>query len=56
MHFKQYQYCNHFTFKTDHKALEWLATVLNAYNEGEGGSTHYKIFASKLCIEQKLNT
>jgi hypothetical protein len=30
MHFRQYLYKMHFTLRTDHKPLEWLATVLNA--------------------------
>jgi hypothetical protein len=30
MHFKQYLHKNHFTLRTDHKPLEWLATVSNA--------------------------
>jgi len=31
MHFKQYLHRNHFTLKTDHKPLEWLATVSDAH-------------------------
>ncbi len=31
MHFWQYLYQNHFTFHTDHKPLEWLTTMSNAY-------------------------
>jgi hypothetical protein len=27
-------YCNHFTLKIDHKPLEWLVTVSNAYGRG----------------------
>jgi len=30
MHFKQYLHRNHFTLRTDHKPLEWLATVSDA--------------------------
>lgn len=30
MHFRQYLHRNHFTLKTDHKPLEWLATVSDA--------------------------
>jgi hypothetical protein len=30
MHFRQYLHRNHFTLRTDHKPLEWLATVSNA--------------------------
>jgi len=30
MHFKQYLHRNRFTFRTDHKPLEWLATVSDA--------------------------
>jgi hypothetical protein len=31
LHFKQYLHRTHFTLKTDHKPLEWLATVSNAH-------------------------
>ncbi len=31
MHFHQFLHRNHFTLKTNHKPLEWLATVSNAY-------------------------
>jgi hypothetical protein len=31
MHFQQYQHHNHFTLRIDHKPLEWLAIVSNAY-------------------------
>jgi hypothetical protein len=31
MHFRQYMHKNHFTPRTDHKPLEWLATVSNAH-------------------------
>ncbi len=31
MHFRQYLYMNHFILRTDHKPLEWLATVLDAH-------------------------
>ncbi len=31
MHFKQYLHQNHFTLKTNHKPLEWLAIVSNVY-------------------------
>jgi hypothetical protein len=30
MHFRQYLHRTHFTLRTDHKPLEWLATVSNA--------------------------
>jgi hypothetical protein len=30
MHFR-YLYCNHFTLQTDHKPLEWLVIISNAY-------------------------
>jgi hypothetical protein len=30
MHFR-YLYCNHFTFRIDHKLLKCLATIYNAY-------------------------
>ncbi len=31
MHFRQYLYRNHFILRTDHKPLEWLATVSDAH-------------------------
>ncbi len=31
MHYRQYLHINHFTLKTDHKPLEWLAIVSDAY-------------------------
>jgi len=31
MHFRQYLHKNHFTLRTDHKLLEWLATVSDAH-------------------------
>jgi hypothetical protein len=31
MHFRQYLHRNHFILRTDHKPLEWLATVSNAH-------------------------
>ncbi len=31
MHFRQYLHRNHFTLRTDHKPLEWLATVSDAH-------------------------
>ncbi len=31
MHFRQYLHRTHFVLKTDHKSLEWLATVSDAY-------------------------
>jgi hypothetical protein len=31
MHFRQYLYRNHFVLRTDHKPLEWLATVSDAH-------------------------
>jgi hypothetical protein len=31
MHFRQYLHRNHFTLKTNHKPLEWLATMSNAH-------------------------
>jgi hypothetical protein len=31
MHFQYYLYQNHFTLHTNHKPLEWLATMLNTY-------------------------
>jgi hypothetical protein len=31
MHFRQYLYRNHFILRTNHKPLEWLATVSNAH-------------------------
>lgn len=33
MHFKQYLHINHFTLRIDHKPLEWLATMSNAYGK-----------------------
>jgi hypothetical protein len=30
MHFRQYLHRTHFILRTDHKPLEWLATVSNA--------------------------
>jgi hypothetical protein len=30
VHFSQYLYQNYFTLRTNHKSLEWLATVSNA--------------------------
>jgi hypothetical protein len=32
MHFRQYLHRNHFTLRTDHKPLEWLATVSDAHS------------------------
>ncbi len=31
MHFRQYMHCTHFILRTDHKPLEWLATVSDPY-------------------------
>jgi hypothetical protein len=31
MHFRQYLHRTHFILRTDHKPLEWLATVSDAY-------------------------
>ncbi len=31
MHFRQYLHRNHFTLRTDHKPLEWLAIVSDAH-------------------------
>jgi hypothetical protein len=31
MHFRQYLHRNHFTLRTDHKPLKWLATVSDAH-------------------------
>jgi len=31
MHFRQYLHRTHFVLRTDHKPLEWLAMVSNAY-------------------------
>jgi hypothetical protein len=33
MHFRQYPHTNHFTFRTDHKPLEWLATLSNVHGK-----------------------
>jgi hypothetical protein len=33
MHFQQFLHKNHFTLKIDHKPLEWLAMVLDAYGQ-----------------------
>jgi hypothetical protein len=33
MHFRQYLHRNHFVLRTDHKPLEWLATVSNAHGK-----------------------
>jgi hypothetical protein len=30
MHFRQYLHCTHFILRTNHKPLEWLATVSDA--------------------------
>jgi hypothetical protein len=50
MHFKQYLYHNHFTLRTNHKLLEWLAMVSNAYGRA-CGLIHCKILVSKLFID-----
>ncbi len=31
MHFRQYLHMNHFILRTDHKPLEWLATISDAH-------------------------
>ncbi len=33
LHFRQYLHRTHFTLRTDHKALEWLATVSDAHGK-----------------------
>ncbi len=33
MHFRQYLHHNRFTLRMDHKPLEWLATLSNAYGK-----------------------
>jgi hypothetical protein len=33
LHFRQYLHRTHFTLRTDHKPLEWLATVLDAHGK-----------------------
>jgi len=33
MHFPQFLHQNHFTLSIDHKPLEWLATMSNAYGK-----------------------
>jgi len=34
MHFRKYLYWNYFTLWIDHRLLEWLATIPNAYDIG----------------------
>jgi hypothetical protein len=31
MDLRQYLYCNHFTLQIDHKPLEWLTMIFDAY-------------------------
>jgi hypothetical protein len=33
MHFRQYLHKNHFILRTDHKPLEWLATISNTHGK-----------------------
>jgi hypothetical protein len=33
MHFCQFLYRNHFTLRTDHKLLKWLAIIFDAYGQ-----------------------
>jgi hypothetical protein len=51
MHFRQYLYGNRFTLKINHKPLEWLAIISDAYGRRANGLTPYKIFVSKLFIK-----
>jgi len=54
MHFRQYLHRNHFTLRTNHKPLEWLATVSDAHGRvGEvGGLICCRISVSRYCTDR----
>jgi hypothetical protein len=47
MHFRQYLHRTHFILRTNHKPLEWLATVSDEMEEEVGGLTCCKISVLK---------
>ncbi len=49
MHFKQYFHQRPFLLQTDHKPLEWLATVLNAYGAKRMLDCYVARFQVKIC-------
>jgi hypothetical protein len=48
MHFRQYLYRNHFLLRTDHKPLEWLATVSDAHGRRGCWIDMLQDFSSKI--------
>jgi hypothetical protein len=48
MHFRQYLHRNHFTLRTDHKPLEWLATVSDAHGRRGGWIDMLQDFSFKI--------
>jgi hypothetical protein len=55
MHFRQYLHMKHFILHTDHKPLEWLATVSDAQAGRVDGLACSKTSVSKLCTDQDSN-
>ncbi len=55
MHFRQYLYMNHFTLRTNHKPLKWLATMSNAYGKQGKWIDMLQDFDFKIITEQMLN-
>jgi len=48
MHLKQYLHHNYFTLHIDHKPLEWLATMLDAYDRKDQWINMFQDFNFKI--------
>ncbi len=48
MHFRQYLYRNHFTFRTNHKPPMWLTMVSNAYGRRKRWINTFQDFCFKI--------
>ncbi len=56
MYFKQYFHQTPFLLRTNHKPLEWLATVSNPYGRRGRWIAMFLDFQFKLFIEQEVDT
>jgi len=54
MHFRQYLYMKHFILRTDHKPLEWLATVSDAHGRKGRWVSMLQDFSFKIVHRQGL--